>query len=813
MSNINELLLQQEKINKSIADELNKIGTTDQAKIIQDLETKNDKLALQVKDLESKLSNRTKEHRKYVSAYNEYMHEAKQNISEKLLERLAKLLQGNKEENIAKIKRMNGDLVRKLVRLNEQTVGLNDAYQKEVNAKIEAIRQDISKTQIAQIRQLESNTEQVMTLSSEMYDKVCDNVPPELELKQGIGVLSESKIALKAFSYIGVMFLFLSMVSLGYLSFTVMETMQIAVLTYCVPVILFVVSIYLSKRYEVLRLGLLGGSIGLLYIAGYLNYFILEVFEPLGLLIALIATTIISMIISTKKQKESLAIIAIVGAYLPLLANVTASLDVIMLSQVYAWFVTLIVVFLMYKYKWYNLLITGFALIVPWLFVFNYATDGTWLLNYVWSLVYFVSYSVIPLYTASKNHEGISSKISYIIYASTAIFVLTSFTYYEQSNHLINVTIQLVPILLNVALLMIIKLNNVQAPYLKLALRYCNMFILGILMMVYVPLNIETTMPIYIVSPIILSILYTELSIRTKDILYRIGSRIHILIAYAVLFYVLRFEGILLQSNVLFTTIGYLVLLAYFFRIYFHEQFDDLLNYVEYNVYYILNYIGSIMLVLSVVGLLDMFVETSMLSMLIIIIINYFAYKNDIFRQYFIDYVINIVLSFIIFIEVLGYGITEFFDIYSSFEIASILIYVGTIAAITFSNVYLMKEANKSESEVFYIAQIVYTTAALSIIFNTVYSNDARFILTGVYLLISAVLIERGFKFEMDMVRKFGLISSVLLIAKVFFFDIPATTTVTKIIAFFLFGIISLGISYIYQKMYNHYLEQKDLDV
>ncbi|MNN73235.1 hypothetical protein D3C81_1893350 [compost metagenome] len=72
-----------------------------------------------------------------------------------------------------------------------------------------------------------------------------------------------------------------------------------------------------------------------------------------------------------------------------------------------------------------------------------------------------------------------------------------------------------------------------------------------------------------------------------------------------------------------------------------------------------------------------------------------------------------------------------------------------------------------------------------------------------VYLLLSIGYIMYGFRYRYIMIRRMGLGLSLLSTGKMLLFDLNLMTAGSKIVAYFSFGIVLLGISYIYQRVSN----------
>lgn len=71
------------------------------------------------------------------------------------------------------------------------------------------------------------------------------------------------------------------------------------------------------------------------------------------------------------------------------------------------------------------------------------------------------------------------------------------------------------------------------------------------------------------------------------------------------------------------------------------------------------------------------------------------------------------------------------------------------------------------------------------------------------YLLLAIAFILFGFKRQFVYIRRIGLALSLLSTTKLFLFDLSFLTQGSKIFAYFSFGLVLLGISFIYQKVSN----------
>lgn len=81
--------------------------------------------------------------------------------------------------------------------------------------------------------------------------------------------------------------------------------------------------------------------------------------------------------------------------------------------------------------------------------------------------------------------------------------------------------------------------------------------------------------------------------------------------------------------------------------------------------------------------------------------------------------------------------------------------------------------------------------------------GDIGLMFSLMYLLLAILYIAYGFRRRYVMIRRLGLGLTLFSTGKMVFYDVGLLTTGSKIIAYFSFGVLLLGISYLYQKVSN----------
>ncbi|MDV2684672.1 DUF2339 domain-containing protein [Alkalihalophilus lindianensis] len=78
---------------------------------------------------------------------------------------------------------------------------------------------------------------------------------------------------------------------------------------------------------------------------------------------------------------------------------------------------------------------------------------------------------------------------------------------------------------------------------------------------------------------------------------------------------------------------------------------------------------------------------------------------------------------------------------------------------------------------------------------------DVGFVFSSVFLIVAVAYILYGFKKQYVYIRRIGLGLTLLSTGKLFLYDLAFLTETSKIVAYFGFGVVLLGISYLYQKV------------
>lgn len=116
--------------------------------------------------------------------------------------------------------------------------------------------------------------------------------------------------------------------------------------------------------------------------------------------------------------------------------------------------------------------------------------------------------------------------------------------------------------------------------------------------------------------------------------------------------------------------------------------------------------------------------------------------------------------------------------------------------------VLLFIRENALSLELYPLSLSIYFAGVLTAILTAQFHLGATHLaFSGTYLLVAVGAIVYGLNKRYVYIRRFGLGLALFATAKLFLFDLAFLTTLSRIFAYFCFGLVLLGISYLYQKL------------
>jgi hypothetical protein len=138
---------------------------------------------------------------------------------------------------------------------------------------------------------------------------------------------------------------------------------------------------------------------------------------------------------------------------------------------------------------------------------------------------------------------------------------------------------------------------------------------------------------------------------------------------------------------------------------------------------------------------------------------------------------------------------------YRFISIAVLVLYnIFVLISVKDLTVRLIKKAGLN-LEIYPIAMAIYFLGSTTVILvNQFNLGDINLVISIFLLLMALAYIAIGFKKRFVILRRAGLALSILSTGKLFLFDLAFLETGGKIIAYFCFGLILIGISFVYDR-------------
>ena len=141
-----------------------------------------------------------------------------------------------------------------------------------------------------------------------------------------------------------------------------------------------------------------------------------------------------------------------------------------------------------------------------------------------------------------------------------------------------------------------------------------------------------------------------------------------------------------------------------------------------------------------------------------------------------------------------------------------VLIIYNVLVFISIKDIIIHLVKNKGISIEYYPLIIVIYLLGVTSVFLTAQLNlqNVSLMISIIFVVSALACIVFGFKKNYLLIRRFGLGLSVFSTAKLFIFDLINLSGLGRIIGYFCFGLVLLGISFIYQRLKTNLKEVGD---
>lgn len=595
-------------------------------------------------------------------------------------------------------------------------------------------------------------------------------------------------------------------------------------------IFLVVGEIFNRKEKDVFAKGLTGGGIAILYYAIFNAFFVFGIITMEVALGLSVLVTLVCVVLSLYHNSRTICSLSLIGGYLPFFAYVFKfglNGNSLYLAMGYLLLLNLMILAISYKKNWSITNYISFILNVPSLIYLVFQVQSN-TIGIIYSVFTFAMYLMVTLSYPFKNKIGLKTADVFLLALNTFIsciiiyslfdaaklgdykgllailfcltyFVLGQFIDKYMNNekftkilfYLTSLTfaILIIPFQFGVkwlamgwlveGLLMIIcgyryKFKNIEiAGWITYA--FC--------LLAFLFVDVVNNFSIFRPYTDYFDFKYTFITIGSILVLfmYLIDISKNIIAKYS-------------QRGKLITAFKYIVTLNFWlYSIYeVNKIYEKLVNF-EYNNYFFKEFYGALLFaittiivgfIISVIPLLkDKAIKYFEIALYLIGDITCLGLTLD-------QSVLNTELVKNSSLEYFGFALLLLFNIFVFFNLRYLIINI-------------IKDTNKS-LEIYPILMAIY------LIFNITGFMIVQFEMENInltfsliYILLAFLYIIYGFKFRYIMIRRFGLGLSIFATAKLFIYDLSFLSTGGRIIAYFSFGFVMLGISYIYQRISN----------
>ncbi len=698
-----------------------------------------------------------------------------------------------------------------------------DDVSKELSQKIQAEKIKIKDKEQKLKKETKDNYEELRT------GKITDEKQMEKRIKQN---RIEMKIGLNVLNKVGIILILIGIGFFVYYNRHNINSYIKSIAVFSLGIISLIAGeIFYRRKKDVFSTGIISGGIAILYGGLFYSYFLLKILNMYPALLLSVLVSLVSIVLALRYNSQTIASFALIGGYLPFLSYIISERGLegneFYIGMIYLFILNLVILLIsLFKdYQVPNFL--SFILNIPCLIYLAFNCPN--------------SYSGIA-YTAS----------SFFIYLLVVIL-----------NPIINKKAIKVPGLILLALSTTINATIIYLLFVKLelfkdfkgllAIIFCLVYILiSFLIKKFIPTEKRSFFLFYITSlTFAVLVIPFQLGIAWMTIGWLIEGILLVVFGYKRKIKIAEYSGLVIFGICLFffyffelfpKTLG--VNIKFFEIKYASTIIGSLLIYAVYQIDLTKNIISEI----SNKGMLIKFIKYFtvittyfFINYILIKLYNYIDskvlfYNNGIHRLFIISTVsmsyaylllkikyiydtflkiINIILNIaaiILFLYLLAFIKVQNITNLSLITGLILLFILNILVLLVLRDIVLRFIRKKNLSLEFYplfIGIFLLINITICFISQLNFLANANVLMSFSYLILAAISIIIGFKFRYIYIRIYGLVLTFLALAKFFIIDLWFLSIPFKIISYFVFGILLIIISYIYQ-MIKHKIDKTE---
>lgn len=818
-SRMNELLSKQKEILKQyevLSEELD-INTTINENIALKKETEDYKhLVKELKEIKNKLQ--------------EENMSLKVSLKEQLMNEKIDFINGSKRKLEIYFEKESQKNINKLSAVEETTKNKLNQLMYISNKELCEEKEDIT----SQINAIKTNIEEKIKKQKEIFqeqkDNILDQVKREYDELKNEGISEEIlqkkkkyndievKIGLSWINKVGIILLLLGIsTAMKYTYSTWFNDYMKGISGFLLGGLLLAVGEWFNRKEKnIFCLGLIGGGIGTLYLTIFSSYFMLNILDMTTSLLISILVTVVSIVLSQRYKSMTICGISLLGGYFPFFSYVfTEELQgtAIYIAMGYLLILNLMVLGVSLRNKWIHINYLSFILNMPCLLYLSFISSS-YVISILYSILTFTMYCGITLIypIRAKIHLKILDII--LLGLNTFINCCLIYTLFENEGlYSYRGALALMFALVYFGLGQFLQKNASQENPTQ-ALFYITAMTFSVLMIPF-QFGVQWASLGWLIESLFIICYAVKYNVKKLET----GGWIILGLCFGA-FLILDFveawiaEFFFLRYTLM--TLGLIgVLYVYINKFRSNETFKytakgRLINYYKYFI--IFN--TWVYIIRMIIRLYDQYIdfnyytEDFFLLLTIALATGLFTYLISNIK-YIQDNIVNgISIGLYILVDLIGLYLS-FFRIesgdFTTLRIVSIGILILYNLFIFFNMKYLLLKLINYKGvsyETLPISLAIYILGSVVILLTNQFDlSNINLIISIFFIIMSFVYIIFGFKKNQVILRRFGLGLSIFSTAKLFLFDLAFLSILGKIIAYFCFGLVLLGISFIYNRL------------
>jgi uncharacterized membrane protein len=432
VQNLKAVLDKQKDVLASLEKEIASIEATDLVSENQKLKTELTKYHESVNSLKSGNTRLTEENKRLRTALYEQFYNEKMQVLNAAEKRMDVYYRANYEGEINRLSKLEMFIKTKINEmekvLRENRISIED----EIFVRLEELRNQLN-VKVAKAREeIMKQTKAYSEIKAAELSKLRQEQITEAEIRARTKQNNiESLIGLNVINKLGILLLVIGVITAAQFTYFKLPDTLKGLFTFAVGILLLVAGELLNrKKPNVFSLGITSGGVAILYVGLVLSYFqfnILGMYQALGLCVLITAG---AFVLSQRYNSQTISAFAMIGGYLPIF-SIAGSKTMVYGAMVYFIVLNLLALIISVNKKWTVTAYIGFVLnVIGTVYIGNILISGTpfrpqftsdGLISVFYILFAFINYTLIPITGTYRKKIGFKNSDIVLLTLNTLI--------------------------------------------------------------------------------------------------------------------------------------------------------------------------------------------------------------------------------------------------------------------------------------------------------------------------------------------------------------------------------------------------------